>query len=121
MDKLFVYGIFLSEYARRDYHMGNPEYAVVEDYTTILMMPGSDIVAAIPLKGVALTGLLVDIPAVYLDPDRKGEEITWLDNWERLDQLEAGYDRIKVETVIGEEAYMYVMKNKSNKSNKSRK
>lgn len=91
-DKLFVYGIFLSQRTRDGYGMKNPVYAVVPDYTTVHR--GGSIVKAVKVldAGLGLTGLLVDLP---------------IENWEKLDDLEHGYERIKVKTIDGEEAYMY--------------
>lgn len=91
MDKLFVYGIFLDEYQRAVYGMGQPRYAVVEGYKTRLIV--RNIVEAVPDKSGALTGLIVELPA---------------SNFETLDSLERGYDRIKVKTTSGTEAFMYV-------------
>lgn len=90
MDKLFVYGIFLDEQNRQAYGMSNPHYATVRDYITI----GGHIVQAVKVNsiGASLTGLLVDIDPEY---------------WKRLDLLESGYDRIKIVTTDGVEAYMY--------------
>lgn len=90
LSKLFVYGIFLGETMRDAYNMKNPKYATVPGYVTV----GEHIVQAVPVEGyrIALTGLLVDA-----DPTK----------WSRLDALEAGYDRIKVKTDMGEEAWMY--------------
>jgi hypothetical protein len=90
--KLFVYGIFLDEQARKAYKMTDPKYATVSDYVTI----GNAIVQAVPVDSrfnCALTGLLVDIP---------------IDQWDKLDLLEGGYDRIIIKTTGGHEAYMYV-------------
>ena len=89
-EKLFVYGIFLNERHRKPFNMTNPKYAVVKDYATVPI--GGTIVAAEPLKGYDLTGLIVDIDST---------------EWERLDRLEAGYKRIKVETSRGK-AWMYI-------------
>lgn len=93
MDKLFVYGIFLSEKARNSWNMTNPEYAVVHGYKTVCKQ--LDIVEAIPDEEADLTGLLVEITPY---------------GWESLDQMESGYDRIEVETTLGEACYMYVRK-----------
>lgn len=89
--KLFVYGIFLSEYNRQAYGMTNPEYATVKDYATF----GGYIVQAvhIPESGLSLTGLLVT----------PNEE-----QWGRVDALEAAYDRVIITTTDGDRAYMYV-------------
>lgn len=94
-EKLFVYGIFLNESTRQSYGMTNPKYATVKGYMTI----GSHIVEAIPVdsEDIALSGLIVDIP----------KELDGRDNWARLDSLEAGYTRIKINTCQGEEAWMY--------------
>ena len=89
-EKLFVYGIFLGEGNRKRFGMSNPEYATVRGYLT----RGDYIVCAYPVKdkNTTLTGLLVDM-------DSSG--------WEQLDRLEHGYDRVKVTTTSGEEAWMY--------------
>lgn len=92
-DKLFVYGIFLSQRNRDRYGMVNPVYDTVKDYATV----GEHVVEAIhvPNMGLALTGLVVDMP---------------VDRWPSLDALEAGYVRREVTTVTGETAYMYMAK-----------
>lgn len=89
-EKLFVYGIFLDEDRRQRYGMSNPHYTTVPGYITV----GGHIVEAVQVenKNIALTGVLVD-----MDSSR----------WEPLDRLEAGYNRVKVKTVTGEEAWMY--------------
>jgi gamma-glutamylcyclotransferase (GGCT)/AIG2-like uncharacterized protein YtfP len=73
--------------------MTNPEYATVKDYVTF----GDQIVEAvhIPGKGLALTGLTVDIPS---------------SSWRKLDMLEGGYTREEVTTTDGETVWMYVGK-----------
>lgn len=95
MNKLFVYGIFLSERNRWDYGMTNPQYATVKGYATF----GGRIVEAVYVGDVwpnaCLTGLIVDA-----DPTQ----------WKDLDALEYGYDRIRITTTSGEEAWMYVAK-----------
>lgn len=90
-EKLFVYGIFLDEYNRNAYGMSNPKYCTVPGYITV----GHGIVQAVPVedKKIALTGLLVD-----MDSSR----------WTPLDRLEGGYERAKVKTHNGIEAWMYV-------------
>lgn len=94
-NRLFVYGIFLGENNRKEYGMTNPKYATVLDYTTF----GHTIVRAVPVKvpdtgeRLSLTGLVVDV-----DPRM----------WKELDELEAYYDRIIVETSYREPVYMYV-------------
>lgn len=92
MNRLFVYGIFLSQGMRYQYGMTVIDYAVVPDYITTSKY--GDIVEATRVNGVkaALTGLLVEVPE---------------DKWEGLDQLEAGYDRVVVTTIMGDQAYMY--------------
>ena len=90
LNKLFVYGIFLGEDNRKAFGMSNPRYTVVRNYATEPV--GGSIVTAVPLKGYNLTGLYVDV-----DPT----------NWEDIDRLEGGYDRIKVDTLLGK-AWMYV-------------
>lgn len=92
-ERLFVYGIFLSQRNRESFDMTNPEYATVLDYATF----GNQIVEArhIPDVGLALTGLTVDIPKTA---------------WPGLDALEGGYDRKEVVTTDGEIVYMYVGK-----------
>lgn len=92
LNRLFVYGIFLGETMRKAYGMTNPRYMTVPDYVTV----GGHIVQAVKIDSgtsIMLTGLTVDV-----DPE----------NWERLDRLEGGYDRVKVKTHDGEEVYMYV-------------
>ena len=92
MNRLFVYGIFLSERQRQAYGMTNPQYATVKDYITI----GDQIVEAVKVDKAyhcALTGLTVD-----MNPEL----------WDRLDRLEAGYNREIVKTTDGEKVYMYV-------------
>ena len=83
--------------------MENPEYDTVKDFLTY----GSRIVTAYKQEdcGLALTGLVVDMPSYIY----KGNEA--IDNWARLDALEGGYHRIKVKTVRGVEAYMYAGEN----------
>lgn len=92
-ERLFVYGIFLSERNRKHYSMINPDYATVKDYATF----GHHIVEAIhiPEHGLALTGLTVDIPSA---------------SWPELDALEGGYTRERVVTTDGEAVWMYVGK-----------
>lgn len=101
--RLFVYGIFLDEERRRYYGMTNPEYATVPDYCTY----GTYIVEAVyaPKRGLALTGLIVDMPAFVMDD--KGKTV---DNWAELDALEYNYRRKTVTTSDGEEVWMYVEK-----------
>lgn len=92
INKLFVYGIFLSERMRKGYGLGYAKYATVLDYATF----GDYIVRAEPVPakvGASLTGFIVDIPDGY--------------NWERIDALERGYERRVVTTTDGEQAYMY--------------
>lgn len=102
VDKLFVYGIFLGAGMREHYGMVNPQYATVKDYATW----GNHIVCAYPDpgKGLALTGLLVDIPKFINRDDGRGDQ----DNWMRLDALEGGYTREVIKTTDGTEAFMYV-------------
>lgn len=94
-EKLFVYGIFLNESTRQSYGMTNPKYATVKGYMTI----GSHIVEAIPVdsEDITLSGLIVDMPKEY-----EGK-----DNWARLDMLESGYNRVEINTIQGEKAWMY--------------
>ena len=93
LNRVFVYGIFLDQQNRDRFGMSNPRYETVDDYATF----GRGIVQAryVPNVGLGLTGLLVDI-----DPDY----------WDRLDRLEAGYDRKLIVTDSGDEAWMYVEK-----------
>lgn len=93
MNRLFVYGIFLSESQRARYGMTNPQYATVKNYVTY----GDQIVTAYKQEnaGLALTGLLVDV-----DPE----------HWDRIDRLEGGYVRTVITTTGGEQAYMYAGK-----------
>ena len=98
-EKLFVYGIFLDERHRRSMGMSNPRYATVMDYVTF----GNRVVQAFYMPntkkdgrwGCSLTGLLLDINPSY---------------WGRLDALERGYERIRIKTTSGVEAWMYVGK-----------
>lgn len=90
LNKLFVYGIFLGKSYRDSYGMTNSRYTTVKNYATVPI--GGHIVAATPLKGYDLTGLIVEV-----DPNF----------WTRIDALEGAYDRIKVQTFWGE-AWMYV-------------
>lgn len=93
VEKLFVYGIFLGNTMRKAYNMKNPRYATVPGYVTV----GDYIVKAhnVDDKRIALTGLLVDVDPV---------------DWGRIDALESGYDRVRVQTCTKENAYMYVAK-----------
>lgn len=104
--KLFVYGIFLDENRRSAYGMSNPQYAVVPDYATYQLY--DEIVEARPCKGAYLTGLIVEVAPTMVTP--YGER----DNWERLDDLERGYQRATITTVRGEEAYIYAGKELNN-------
>lgn len=91
-DQLFVYGIFLSERNQQDYGMSNPEYDVVADFVTV----GGYIAQAVPVEpgtGVILTGLVVEVDPQY---------------WKEIDNLEAGYERIIVNTNAHGQAHMYV-------------
>ena len=90
IEKLFVYGIFLDEMNREFYGMEYPSYDTVQGFITV----GNHIVRAIPssMMNACLTGLLVDVPTRQLAS---------------LDALEAGYDRIKVKTTGGFDAFMY--------------
>lgn len=92
-DKLFVYGIFLDERNRRRYGMTNPVYDTVLDYVTV----GDYIVEAKREAGYnySLAGLVVDVDPVY---------------WDAIDMLESAYDRIRITTMNGEHAWMYVGK-----------
>lgn len=90
--KLFVYGIFLGEGMRESYNMTNPQYATVSNFVTV----GNHIVQAEYIKdapGLALTGLLVDVPIYEFDHG--------------LDALEGGYERVRITTENKTEAYMY--------------
>lgn len=93
MNKLFVYGIFLDKRTRDAYGMGeHVVYTTVLDYATF----GHGIVTAHKMPsgyGYSLTGLLVDIPEGF--------------DWDRLDALERGYERIIVTTTDRYNAYMY--------------
>lgn len=94
LNRLFVYGIFLGEFARKNFGMSLPRYSTVKDYATFPI--GGHIVMAEPIKGYDLTGLVVNI-----DPDY----------WDKLDTLEGAYARVKVKTGYGE-AWMYVRPSK---------
>lgn len=97
MDRLFVYGVFLSKYNRDRYGMSNPRYATVKDYATFALMQRGGIVEAARVTGLGLemTGLIVDV-----DPTR----------WDDIDSLEHGYDRVQIVTTANERAYIYVRK-----------
>lgn len=90
LNKLFVYGLFLGERMRDSYGMWGAKYTTVRNYSTIPLE--GNIVAATPLEGYDLTGLLVSVDPEY---------------WGKIDSLESGYDRIKISTSYGE-AWMYV-------------
>ena len=95
-ERLFVYGIFLDEDNRKEYGMSNPRYTTVAGYITV----GGGIVQAVPVQSreIALTGLVVDMDST---------------RWARLDRLEGGYDRIKVKTHGGEDAWMYAARERN--------
>jgi gamma-glutamylcyclotransferase (GGCT)/AIG2-like uncharacterized protein YtfP len=97
MDRLFVYGIFLSHAMRQEYGMDNPRYATVKDYATFAATRDGTIVESARVQGLdlVLTGLVVDV-----NPTR----------WEDIDSLERGYDRIRVTTTDRQEVWMYVRK-----------
>lgn len=104
MNRLFVYGIFLDQSMRDRYAMTGEHYATVKGYATI----GDSIVAAIPMsESFALSGMVVDVAPSRsgITPPTRGLVV---DNWQALDSLEAGYDRIKVTTTDGENCWMYV-------------
>lgn len=91
LEQLFVYGIFLGEQQRKSYGMHDPHYDTVADFVTC----GGYIVQAVPVEpglGASLTGLVVRV-----DPDY----------WTSIDALEAGYERITVNTGMHGLAYMY--------------
>lgn len=90
LNSLFVYGIFLDKDKRASYGMSNPLYTTVKGFATVPLM--GDMVAAVPLEGYNLTGLLVEV-----NPG----------DWWKIDRLESAYDRIKVNTYFGE-SWMYV-------------
>lgn len=73
--------------------MSRPKYATVKNYATKPI--GGEIVEAVPVEGFDLTGLVVDVDPEY---------------WNKIDALESGYDRIKVQTMYGE-AWMYAKPN----------
>jgi len=91
VDQLFVYGIFLDADHRLYFGMSNAQYDTVADWVTV----GRHIVQAIPCKGATLTGLLVDVD---------------IKRWPEIDRLERNYDRRKVTTESGVQAYMYTAK-----------
>lgn len=95
VNRLFVYGIFLNEDNRAVYNMTNPRYAVVKGYKTVFIQPPKVIGAVKSTSTDVLSGLLVNIDPRY---------------WRAIDMLEQGYDRILIRTTLGEEAYMYVEK-----------
>lgn len=92
-DRLFVYGIFLSERTQKAFGMSNPKYATVKGYVTVGAGEGY-IVQAVPvdMKSLTLSGLIVDV-----DPKE----------WERIDKLEAAYEKVKIVTTDKEEAWIY--------------
>jgi len=90
VNRLFVYGIFLNERTGDIFDLRYVDYAIVRDMATRADGPGS-IVQAVPAPGLALTGLVVEVPE---------------ENWQRLDRLERGYKRIEVDTSEGP-AWMY--------------
>ena len=92
VNKLFVYGIFLDANTREFYGMGNGvTYATVRGYATF----GGYIVKAckMPWDRYTVTGLLITLPDGF--------------NWEPVDALEGGYERIIVTTTDKTNAYMY--------------
>jgi len=93
LNRLFVYGIFLGEDGRKAYGMSKPQYDTVPGYLTV----GDYIVQAIKIEDqrIRLTGLRVDV-----DPDY----------WGKIDDLEAGYDRVKITTTNNQDCWMYVAK-----------
>lgn len=102
-NRLFVYGIFLDEIMRYHYGMTNALYTVVEGFSTRSI--GQGIVEAVEDSKYALTGLIVDVkPTIEVDNN------IVIDNWDRLDRLEAGYSRIRAITVDGDSCWMYVAK-----------
>lgn len=105
-NKLFVYGIFLSEGMRKDFGMTNARFATVKGYATV-GVPGSlgNIVEAIRVsKDFYLSGLIVDVPPKVITPQGV------MSNWERLDRLEGSYDRKMVTTAEYDKCWMYVAK-----------
>lgn len=95
--KFFFYGIFLRKSVRDNYHItSEPRYETIKDYATF----GSHIVEAkhIPNCGLALTGIVVDVPVTSIPG---------------LDRLEGGYDRKTIKTESGEEVQMYVEKERN--------
>lgn len=102
LSKLFVYGIFLSERLREAYYMKDASYDTVANFSTVGKGGvNSTIVEAVVDEGKTLTGLVVDVePTVVF-----GDSV--FDNWDRLDKLEHGYDRVKITTNSGVEAWMY--------------
>lgn len=103
LNKLFVYGIFLSAGMRESYAMSDAHYAVVKGYKTVLAY--GDIVEATPSdENDALTGLFVEVAPMSVDWRGQIQE-----TWKHLDKLEGGYDRVIVETSQGK-AFMYVKK-----------
>jgi len=90
VNRLFVYGIFLSERTGSIYDFKYVGYGIVRDMAT-QANGSSSIVQAVPAPGLALTGLIVEVPE---------------EKWDRLDRLEHGYKRIWVHTSEGL-AWMY--------------
>ncbi len=89
LNRLFVYGIFLDKSARDSMGMSNAYYTTVRDYVTV----GGGIVTAYRHEGFCLSGLIVDVDPSF---------------WQQIDMLESGYERKKIITTDGEEAWMYV-------------
>lgn len=91
-NRLFVYGIFLDEHNRTAYGMSNPKYTTVSGYATF----GMGIVQAYPVhESAGLTGLVVDVDPSF---------------WDKIDDLEGGYDRVLVKTDSNESVWMYTGK-----------
>lgn len=104
MSKLFVYGIFLDQHARDSFGMTGEHYATVRDYATV----GGKVVAATRADGYCLTGLVVDMPDTREVHWSRHDEPTRIDNWQGLDFLESGYERVKIKTTDGEKCWLYV-------------
>lgn len=101
--RFFVYGIFLGEYSREKYGMINPRYATVRGFVTVgVNAQGTIVEAKKAPSDMVLTGLVVDVPVKVQTP--YGE----LDNIDRLDRMEAGYNRITITTTDGDKCQMYV-------------
>ena len=84
--------------------MSHAKYATVHGFKTVRIM--GNIVEAVKDSGATLTGLIVDVSTEY----KPGWSDVPGDNWQRLDTIEMGYDRVRVQTTDQEDCWMYVAK-----------